>query len=207
VLARQATTADLDVVTRIITLAFARDPIWSVALARGDGDTAHHAPYWRLFVEGAARHGTVFIAPGGVAASVWLPPGTPELDDTGTEHLEAILHEHLDPDGVDAIHELFGRFEASRAGRDRHYYLSLLTTHPEHAGQGHGQQLLAENLARWDAAGAPAYLESTNPANDHRYQRLGFRVDGGFRAVRDDAWVSAMWREIGADDESARKPG
>ena len=34
--------------------------------------------------------------------------------------------------------------------------------------------LLAENLQRIDAEGAPAFLESSNPANDHRYERLGF---------------------------------
>jgi hypothetical protein len=35
--------------------------------------------------------------------------------------------------------------------------------------------------------GVPSCLESTNPGNDHRYLRAGFRHDGGFRAVRDDA--------------------
>jgi GNAT superfamily N-acetyltransferase len=79
-----------------------------------------------------------------------------------------------------------------------HAYLSLLATHPERRGRGIGQALLAEDLAHWDAHGAPTYLESTNPANDHRYARLGFQPDGGFRAVRDDAWVSAMWRPVDA---------
>jgi GNAT superfamily N-acetyltransferase len=197
VMARPATADDIDSVTSIITRAFAADPIWSVALAGDDGDTAYHKPYWRLYVEGAAQHGTVFIADDGVAASVWLPPGTSELDEAATERLEALIQRHLDDAAIDALHELFDRFEASRSSRPPHYYLSLLATHPDHAGKGLGQQLLAANLARWDAAGVPSYLESTNPANDHRYQRLGFRIDGGFRAVRDDAWVSAMWREVG----------
>jgi L-amino acid N-acyltransferase YncA len=69
---------------------------------------------------------------------------------------------------------------------------------PDHRGQGRGQQLLAESLALWDAEGMPAYLESTNAANDHRYVRAGFRPDGGFRAVRDDTWVTAMWRPAGS---------
>jgi hypothetical protein len=42
----------------------------------------------------------------------------------------------------------------------------------------------------------PGYLESTNPGNDHRYMRAGFRPIGGFRAVRDDAPISAMWRDV-----------
>ena len=29
------------------------------------------------------------------------------------------------------------------------------------------------------------------------YERAGFRHDGGFRAVRDDRWIAAMWRPVG----------
>jgi len=75
--------------------------------------------------------------------------------------------------------------------------LSLLATHPDHRGRGVGQALLAANLASWDRAGVPSYLESTNPANDHRYARAGFRSIGGFETVVDGAWVNAMWRNVG----------
>ena len=91
----------------------------------------------------------------------------------------------------------YERFETSREGRPDHYYLSLLAAHPEFRGQGRGQILLAEDLSLWDVEGVPAYLESTNSANDHRYVRAGFRPDGGFQAVRDDTWISAMWRPVG----------
>jgi len=53
-----------------IALAFQNDPVWAVALGRDDGDADRvHPywvhPYWQLYVEGALRHGTVFIsAPG-----------------------------------------------------------------------------------------------------------------------------------------------
>ncbi|HET9614245.1 MAG TPA: GNAT family N-acetyltransferase, partial [Candidatus Limnocylindrales bacterium] len=69
-----------------------------------------------------------------------------------------------------------------------------------HRGRGVGQGLLAEVLGTWDAAGVPAYLESTNPANDHRYERAGFRRVGGFTAVRDAAPISTMWRKVGGAD-------
>ncbi len=188
--------SDLDLVTRTITLAFATDPVWSVALRRDDGATDHLEPYWRLFVEGAHRFGTVHVSDEG-AVSIWIPPGESELSDGQLEVFERLVAVALDPAGIDALHELFGRFEASRAGRPAHYYLSLLATHPDQRGKGVGQRLLAEDLAGWDGLGVPAYLESTNPANDHRYERAGFRADGGFRAVRDDAWISAMWRPVG----------
>lgn len=91
-------------------------------------------------------------------------PGGSELSPAGLESLETLLASALDPDGNTAIHELYERLEASRAPLGPHYYLSLLATHPDHRGRGVGQELLAEDLARWDAAGVPAYLESTNPA-------------------------------------------
>src|SRR4029079_13413961 len=118
-------------------------------------------------------------APGLEAVAVWLPPGGQELDEAGVRALGALVESALAPVVLADLVALFERFEASRAPLAEHYYLSLLATHPDHRGRGVGQQLLATDLARWDAAGLPAYLESTNPANDHRYARAGFRPIGG----------------------------
>ena len=45
----------------------------------------------------------------------------------------------------------------------------------------------------------PAYLESSNSANDHRYERLGFERVGGFTRPDEAVSVSTMWREPGAE--------
>ncbi|MDH4141091.1 MAG: GNAT family N-acetyltransferase [Chloroflexota bacterium] len=193
-----AKQADLEAVSRTIARAFATDPVWAVALARPDGQTDHHESYWRLFVEGAAAHGTVFLADGGAAVSVWLPPGADELGAAGRRELERYLDEALDPAAVVAMHELYDRFEASRSSVPaEHAYLSLLATHPDHRGRGIGQDLLAADLLDWDLRRIPAYLESTNPGNDHRYMRAGFVPIGAFTAIRDPAPITAMWRDIG----------
>jgi GNAT superfamily N-acetyltransferase len=195
---RRAQADDIDVVTQVITLAFATDPVWAVALRRDDGRTDHHEPYWRLFVEAAVGYGTVSLLDGGAAVSVWVPPGDVELTPDSVAVLDALLEAELEPEALAAMHELYGRFEGSRATVPAaHAYLSLLATHPDHRGRGVGQALLADDLAGWDAAGIPCYLESTNPANDHRYARAGFRPVGSFHAVRDDAVITAMWRPIG----------
>lgn len=184
-------------IARTISRAFASDPVWGPALTRTDGRPVDVEPYWRLFVDGALRFGTVRMVDDGSAVSVWLPPGESELSEAQSVELDDLVDRLLDPGAAAALRELFERFEGSRAGRPPHYYLSLLATHPEHRGKGVGQRLLAEDLSAWDAVGVPAYLESTNPANDHRYARAGFRPDGGFSAVRTEAWVSAMWRPVG----------
>ena len=87
------------------------------------------------------------------------------------------------------------RFDSSHPKDPPHYYLSLLGTRPEHRGAGIGMGLLAENLARIDELDMPAYLESSNPDNDPRYERLGFERIGEFSTPDDSRVVATMWRE------------
>ena len=56
-------------------------------------------------------------------------------------------------------------------------------------------ELLAANLARIDDEGLPAYLESSNPANDERYERVGFERVGEFSTPDGSHTVVTMWRE------------
>jgi hypothetical protein len=56
---------------------------------------------------------------------------------------------------------------------------------------------LAADLQRWDEAGTPTYLESTNPRNDSRYERQGYAPIGRFEAVLDRSVVTTMWRPVG----------
>jgi GNAT superfamily N-acetyltransferase len=192
--ARPATLDHLALVTQTLSLAFRHDPVWRVALAKPDGSAVHHAAFWQLYVEGALRYSTVFMTEDASAVSVWVPPGGTELSNAGEKAVDRLVRANLEPVAVTAMFDLWERFAVNHPHDEAHAYLSLLATHPDQRGQGIGQRLLAENLARWDAEHVPAYLESTNPANDHRYERAGFRRIGGFRAVLDDAPISTMWR-------------
>jgi GNAT superfamily N-acetyltransferase len=91
--------------------------------------------------------------------------------------------------------ELLGRFEATHPHDPPHYYLSLLGTDPRRRGNGYGIELLRHNLATIDAEGMPAYLESSNSANDPRYERLGFRPFGSFERPDGQLTVTTMWRD------------
>jgi len=193
--------ADIDSVTACITYAFSTDPLWSVALAGGDGPTDHHEVYWRFFVEGAMRFGTVHQWDSGAAVSVWVPPNESELTPELESDSEALITRSLDAERITALNELYQRFKASRSeAPEPHAYLALLATHREYRGRGIGQALLAADLHEWDALGIPSYLESSNPANDHRYIRAGFTPIGGFDAVLDNARVTAMWRPVARPD-------
>ena len=54
--------------------------------------------------------------------------------------------------------------------------------------------LLEHALAVIDADGCPAYLESSNPANNHRYAGVGFEVVGEFSYPGGGPVVTTMWR-------------
>lgn len=196
---RTATPDDVDAVTRTIALAFADDPIWAPTLARPDGGTDHLEPFWRLWVEGALRYSTVYLADGAdgiaAAAAVWLPPEGTEMSDEQMVALSDLMIEALPPESIAAMEEMGQRFDAHRP-TEPHMYLNFLATHPDHRGHGLAQRVMAENLADYDAQGLPAYLESSNPLNVPRYERAGFRVVGGFPAVLGDAYVTTMWRDV-----------
>jgi ribosomal protein S18 acetylase RimI-like enzyme len=188
--ARMAGAADVETVTEIITRSFAADPVWGPAYgsARDGGPRA----IWRLEVEAAMRLGWTWLSAGGEAAAVWIPPGGSTFDPAETRAYLVFLRELLGAsfDRIAALHE---RFEAA-APVEPHYYLSLLGTHPDHRGHGHGMRLLADTLALIDAEGLPAYLESTNAANNARYEGVGFEVTGRFEAYSPGSVVTTMWR-------------
>lgn len=190
---RQASATDIDLVTSIITLAFRNDPLWGHALARPDGGTGHHAAFWRLYAEGALRFPCTWLADGGKSAALWIPPGNSEMTHEQEQRLADLAAQQLGPGAADYL-ELLGRFEAARPQDEPHYYLSLLGTHPDHRGHGIGMRLLAENLARIDAEHMPAYLESSNPANNRRYASVGFEPHGEFEYPGGGPTVTTMWR-------------
>jgi GNAT superfamily N-acetyltransferase len=186
---RLATERDVDGVTATLAAAFEADPLWSWAFPR-EG----LAELWRLLVSSAMRYSLVRVADDYAAASVWIPPGGTEL----TAEEEASLGPMLDDligSRASEVLELFERLGDTHPDDPPHYYLSLLGTHPDHRGKGLGMALLADNLARIDSEGMPAYLESSNPKNDPRYERLGFVRAG--ELVRPDGQLtcSTMWRE------------
>ena len=196
-LARIAGPGDTAGVANTLADAFFEDPVWSWAFSDPERRRAQHETWFRLLIGSALDYQWVWTAPAYEAVSVWVPPGCPELNDADEARLGPML-EALLGERSQLVFEVFECFEAAHPrGRD-HFYLSLLGTHTDHRGSGIGMHLLAENLARVDAAGMPAYLESTNPGNLRRYQSVGFEEYGAFDLPDDGPSVTTMWREPSA---------
>jgi ribosomal protein S18 acetylase RimI-like enzyme len=180
---RPATESDLDDVTATLTAAFAGDPVWRWAFA----DLAELEALWRFLLRSALRYPWVRMLDGATAVALWIPPGGTELEADEEAQLEAQFDAR--------VLELFGRFEQAHPDSPPHYYLSLLGTRPDQRGQGLGMALLSECLELFDAEGVPTYLESSNPANDARYERLGYRRVGSFSTPDGAHTLATMWRE------------
>lgn len=189
-------------VTELFALAFYEDPIWGWAFPDPDTRLEAHRAWWGLYVRSAIPYGLSFMTADGGAAALWIPPGEPELREEDEARVEPLLH-RLVASHADRVLELLESFDSNHPHERPHHYLSLLGTNPSHRGQGKGMGLLAQNLASLDEQGLPAYLESSNRANDHRYERLGFELVGEFAAPDGGPTVGCMWREAPSGSDGA----
>ncbi len=169
-------------------------PTWTWAFPEPQRRFAALRAIWGFDLESGLAHGWVWKVEGGASASLWYPPGTLGADPTEAERFARLLEGALAPEEAALMRAVFERFEANHPRRP-HYYLSLLATDPDRAGARLGTALLADNLARIDANGAAAFLETTNPVNVPLYERFGFRRSGEFGLPAAGPTVAQMWRD------------
>ena len=181
--------ADLEPVTATLAGAFTHDPVWGWAFQ----GVAEIAACWRFCVRSAIPHGWVWSTADHEAATLWIPPGCAELSPQDEAALGPALHAVMG-ERANVPLGAWPAFDERHPTDEPHYYLSLLGTHPDHRGSGHGMQLLRENLAAIDAEHAAAYLESTNPVNMARYASVGFEPRDAFVVPGGTAVVTTMWR-------------
>lgn len=75
-----------------------------------------------------------------------------------------------------------------------HWYLSTLGVRPAEQGKGLGSKLMFEILARCDADGMPAYLESSSEGSRALYERHGFQTVDTLELPRKGPHLWLMWR-------------
>jgi len=176
---RVADEADLGAIGEALALAFEHDPLWGWAFedAERERKLAALAEVFGFFAGAALGLGWVRVTDRVEAVSLWIPPGSPEMSPADEERLPDVVAAACGPESTTRVMDLLDAFEGNHPHEPPHFYLSLLATHPEHAGRGLGAGLVAACLAEIDAGDPPAaaFLESSNPANLPRYERLGFR--------------------------------
>lgn len=206
---RSATHADLEEMTRILTSAFLNDPVWGPSFPDLETRPQVASAYWRFMVGEALRFPESQVlesTPGDMgdqrdsgngralrAVSVWYPPGADEISAEVHPAYEALVGELLDAEAAAALERAGAQFADARPS-EPHAYLTLLGVAPEARGGGHGMALLRSTLDHYDRVGIPTYLESSNPANDARYERIGHRPHAVVE-LAGGARVQTYWRD------------
>jgi GNAT superfamily N-acetyltransferase len=192
---RKATLADTPRLAQTLASAFQDDPVivWIFP------DQHRRRAALPAFMEFRLRnlafpHDQVWTTTDGAAAAVWLPPpGRWQLPLPQRLRLLPALVRFL---GLRTASILAGlaRMEARHPQDRAHWYLFILGTEQAAQGQGLGSALLAHMLARVDAEGMPAYLESSSERNLALYSRHGFEITDEV-AIPGGPRIWPMWRE------------
>ncbi|EJL38392.1 sortase-like acyltransferase [Caulobacter sp. AP07] len=175
--------------------AFAADP---VATWTFDGKPCLRPVFQRLARDVYLPRGICHLADGDLGATMWLPPGaSKELP--GVSLLGAAARLLIDGGPRAMARALAVDAEmARRKPKAPHAYLFTIGVRASARGKGLGRRLLAPVLAACDAAGVPAYLENSNPANTPLYAGAGFRTLDVFSPAPGCPPLAAMWREASA---------
>jgi GNAT superfamily N-acetyltransferase len=123
--------------------------------------------------------------------ALWAPPGRWQVDSATAERLQGMstIVGDRSPwmrrswEAITGVHP-----------DEPHFYLSGLGTDPPQQGRGLGSAAIAPVLARCDAEGIPAYLESTKERNVTFYEHHGFEVTGTIVVPPDGPKLWTMWR-------------
>lgn len=156
-----------------LTLAFSTDAPVRYMFPTAGGYLRNFPRLATAMAGSAIAAGSAWIADEGAAAALWLGPGAAADQDA----IITLVGETVTPERqvvLGALGDLMGEFHP----KEPHWYLSMIGVDPSRQGQGLGSALLKAGLARCDAEGLPAYLESSSPKNVPLYERHGFEVIG-----------------------------
>ncbi len=165
---RAAGPSEVDVVVGILVAAFQDDPMSRWVFPGDDRRrTRAHPAFFRALAELGLAAGSVDLTTDHSAAVIWTPAGgdgdlmIPGLDDDELHRLGALLG-----------------LMAAREPREPHWHAQFIGVRPGRQREGVGARLLRHGLDRYDAAGAPTYLEASSPDSTRLYRRLGFADHG-----------------------------
>ncbi|TDE00608.1 GNAT family N-acetyltransferase [Jiangella asiatica] len=191
---REAHASDLHAVADVLATAFDADPLMRF-IVPADGYRRRVATLFAF--EAALSPAWVAVDDGRVTgAALWAPPGHRPSPLALLRHSPKVVRTF--GSRMLTAARLFRIVEQAHPKTPPHWYLQTLGAAEQ--GRGIGGALLRDGLARVDAAGLPAYLESSAPGNVPIYERYGFRVTGEI-ALPGGPSLVPMWREpVGASD-------
>lgn len=175
-----------------IVLGFAADPMARWASPDPAVYLDRRAEFFGAFGGAAFDHGTAFVADNGAGVALWLPPGVEPDHDTMSE----IMGGQTPDSRREEMGTLFDQMDTFHL-EEPHWYLPLIAADPAKQGRGIGTALMEAAVARIEADGRAAYLESSNPRNIPLYERFGFRCIGEIKTETSPALTPMLRRGRG----------
>jgi ribosomal protein S18 acetylase RimI-like enzyme len=193
VTARPASPADADAAAATLARAFADDPLICFLLRDSARRPITMPKLFRLLFQLGLPHGACDVTSGYESVALWRPPGAWHIP----------FHQYItngaafiDIFGLGGALQVMGAMDIieKRHPHEPHWYLQAIGTDPARQGKGYGGVVIRSQLAHADAAGLPAYLESSKPTNIPIYQSFGFEVTGEIK-LPDGPTLWPMWRK------------
>jgi GNAT superfamily N-acetyltransferase len=190
--ARAATAADADAAAATLGRAFLDDPLISFLLKNETTREANMPRLFKLLFKLGLPHGACDVTSGYEAVALWRPPNEWEIPwwqyiVNGAEFLGIFGF-----GGARHVTWVMDIIE-KRHPHQPHWYLQAIGTDPAKQGKGFGGVVMRRQLAIADAAGMPAYLESSKDINIPIYKSFGFEVTGEIK-LPNGPTLWPMWR-------------
>jgi ribosomal protein S18 acetylase RimI-like enzyme len=186
---------DVERVGAALAEAFRDDPVfrWLVPEEVRNRDARMRVFFTSMTRSYVRRGKHVFVAADGAGAALWSAPGDWALPVAEMAREAPAAVRAFGPNVARAVRSQL-HVESLHPKEPLHWYLGYLGTRPDHQGRGIGSAMLREVLPVADAAGVPAYLESSNERNLTLYERHGFRVVDELRLLGRGPTVWRMLR-------------
>lgn len=171
---RPAGRKDRAAITRMLGAAFQDEPTMCFIFPDAEDRRRRMPRVFAILYDGAAANGECYVTPGGEAATLWRAPGAAQIGfieklRQGWPWLRAAgfsLPRAVTVDDAINAHQ----------PDVPHWYLHIAGCAPARQGQGFGSAAVRAGLARADADGVPASLETATIENVRFYEGLGFAV-------------------------------
>ncbi|HEX6873965.1 MAG TPA: GNAT family N-acetyltransferase [Micromonosporaceae bacterium] len=190
---RRADEADAKAVVETLHRAFFDDPFSCYIFPDPDERERLHPLLMRSFVELALATGEIYTLADYACVAVWFPVtgDADEVAGDGADFVERTAA--LCEANGERFRTLAATLEHHHPAHQPHHHLQFLATVPGQQSQGLGRVLLRDRFRQLDAAGIPAYLESSSPRSAELYQREGFSRMTAFTLPAGPAAIP-MWR-------------
>jgi len=191
--ARPATWVDADPLAATMARAFHDDPLICFILKDAATRAEKMPRLFKLLFKLGLPHGACDVTEGYEAAALWRPPNEWEIPWWQYITNGAAFLGIFGLGGARHVTWIMDIIEKNHP-HEPHWYLQAIGTDTAKQGKGFGGVVIRRGLAKADAAGMPAYLESSKETNIPIYQSFGFEVTGEIK-LPNGPTLWPMWRK------------